>query len=263
MIKNFIRYLANIFVVTKKIVILHRFSIFLDEATPKELHKCLLAWRLFKREYGYLRSLKENQCVNANGEPIPWYTYPAIEQLRLWDFSDCDILEYGCGNSTKWWASRTKTITSIESSKLWYEIVLQNKPDNCRLILSEVDSNTIVPKQIEEYINVIDKLEFFNVIIIDGVDKLSARKRCTEKAISHLKSGGLLVVDNSDWLPNTCKFLRDVGFFEIDFSGLSPLNTYAETTSLFFKPDFDIRPIDNTHPGYATGGLKLNLDAEI
>ncbi|WP_431065182.1 hypothetical protein [Methylotuvimicrobium sp.] len=263
MIKNFIRYIVNIFDVSKKMLLLHRFSIFLDESTPEELHKNLLAWRLFKREYGYLRSLKENQCVNANGEPIPWYTYPAIEQLRLWDFNNCDVLEYGSGNSTKWWAARCKTVTSIENSKLWYETVLKNKPDNCQLILSEVDNDVIDQEQIERYIEVIDKLDMFDIIIVDGFSKAGTRKKCVEKALSHLNPGGLLIVDNADWLPKTCKLLRDAGFFEIDFSGLGPLNAHAETTSLFFKNDFKIRPISDKHPGYATGGLKLNYDLEV
>ncbi|MGD7037008.1 class I SAM-dependent methyltransferase [Methylotuvimicrobium buryatense] len=262
MIKNLIRYLANLSTILKKIYTLHRFSVFLDESTPRELHKSLLAWRLFKREYGYLRSLKENQCVDGNGNPIPWYTYPAIEQLRLWDFSDCDVLEYGCGNSTKWWAARSKSVTSIENSKLWYEIVSQNKPNNCQIILSEIDNDNVMPDQVEKYINVIDQLNQYDVIVIDGFSKLSTRKKCTEKALSHLKPDGLLIVDNSDWLPETCQILRDAGFFEIDFSGLSPLNAHAETTSLFFKSDFKIRPIADHHPGYATGGLKLNYDLE-
>lgn len=262
MIKNFIRYLTNISDVSKKISILHRYSVFLDEATPKELHKSLLAWRLFKRDYGYLRSLKENQCVDGNGNPIPWYTYPAIEQLRLWDFSDRDVLEYGCGNSTKWWAMHAKTVTSIESSKSWYETVSQNKPDNCHLLLSEVDNDNIYPEQIEKYIDVIDQLGHFDIIIIDGVSKLGTRTKCVEKSLKHLNPGGLLIVDNSDWLPQTCKLLRDAGFFEIDFSGLGPLNAHAETTSLFFKNNFKINPISDRHPGYATGGLELDYDLE-
>lgn len=262
MIKNLIRYIINIHDVLKKAIVLHRFSIFLDEASPQELHKSLLAWRLFKREYGYLRSLKENQCVNANGEPIPWYTYPAIEQLRLWDFKDCEVLEYGSGNSTKWWAARCKTVTSIENSKLWYETVLKNKPDNCQLILSEIDNDVVDPEQIENYIEVVDKLDMFDIIIVDGFSKAGTRKKCVEKALTHLKPGGLLIVDNADWLPKTCKLLRDAGFFEIDFSGLGPLNTHAETTSLFFKKDFKIHPITDKHPGYTIGGLKLNYDTE-
>lgn len=255
------RYIKNLPITLRKLLVLHRFSVFLDEATPDDLYKSLLAWRLFKREYGYLRSLKENQCVNAAGEPIPWYTYPAIEQLRLWDFKDCDILEYGSGNSTKWWAARAKTVTSIESSKLWYETVFKSKPDNCQMILSEVDSDVINPDQIQKYIEVIDNLGMYDIIIVDSFSKGGARKKCAEKALQHLKPGGLLIVDNSDWLPNTCKLLRNQGFLEIDFSGLGPLNSHAETTSLFFKKDFKIRPLSNDHPGYATGGLKLHKDS--
>jgi hypothetical protein len=39
------------------------------------------AWNVVGHALGYTRSLVEHQCVDASGAPIPWYTYPAIEQL--------------------------------------------------------------------------------------------------------------------------------------------------------------------------------------
>lgn len=108
-LKPVARYVRFMPTVLRKALVMHRHSLFLDEASPEELNTCLRAWRIFKREYGYLQSLINKQCLNRNSEPIPWYTYPAIEQLDKWDFSECDVLEYGSGNSTLWWARRART----------------------------------------------------------------------------------------------------------------------------------------------------------
>lgn len=260
MIKNTLRYLIHLPTVIQKLNVLHRYSVFFDEATPEQLEKSLQAWHLIKREYGFLKSLQENQCLDAHGQPIPWYSYPAIEQLSRWDFSDCDVLEYGCGNSTKWWAARAKSVTSIENQPAWFDKIQQNKPDNCALILAEVNDAAPEPEQIQNYIDKIDDLADFDVIIVDGVNHRGVRKKCVEKAIEHLRPGGLIIVDNADWLPATCRYLRENDFFEIDFTGLGPLNTYPETTSIFFNSGFRIKPASAIHPGYATGGLKFDSD---
>jgi len=116
--------------------------------------------------------------------------------------------------------------------------------------------------QIKNYVECIDPLGTFDVIIIDGVNKEGVRMKCARRALDHLKPGGLFIVDNSDWLPDTCKMIRDQGFIEMDFSGLGPLVVHAETSSFFFKPDIRIRPRTEIHPGFAIGGLKLNSDRQ-
>jgi len=258
-IARYIRYMPSII---KKLIICHRHSLLLDEATPSQLNQSLHAWGIFKRQQGYLRSLVENQCVDSHGNPIPWYNYPAIEQLSKWDFKECDILEYGSGNSTLWWMRRARSVTSIENSMEWCEYVSRQVTDNCRILLSTVDMDRDDETQIKNYVECIDPLGTFDVIIIDGVNKEGVRMKCARRALDHLKPGGLFIVDNSDWLPDTCKMIRDQGFIEMDFSGLGPLVVHAETSSFFFKPDIRIRPRTEIHPGFAIGGLKLNSDRQ-
>jgi hypothetical protein len=255
------RYIRHLPLILKKLSVCHKHSLLLDEATPEQLDLSLSAWRIFKREQGYLRSLVENKCVDSEGRPIPWYTYPAIEQLSTWDFMGCDVLEYGSGNSTLWWMGRAKSVTSIENSKEWYEYVSGQVSEKCTLLLSPVDMERDDQQQIDAYVACVNQLGKFDVIVIDGVDKTGVRKRCASQALSHLKPGGLFIVDNSDRLPETCKMMREAGFLEVDFSGLGPLNVYAETTSLFFRPDFQIKTRSDTHPGYSIGGLRRNSDS--
>ncbi len=262
LLMSFARYLRHAPVVMRKMRILHEFGVFLDEASPRDLERSLRAWRIFKREQGYLRSLIENKCVDKAGNPIPWYTYPAIEQLSKWDFSGCSVLEYGCGNSTLWWMERAAHVTSIESSLEWYEMVSSSLKGNCDLHLSSVDESkqAIDEREIDDYVNMVDDFGKFDVIIVDGVNQPGVRKRCAEKAIEHLKDGGLMIVDNTDWLPETCAMLRDAGFMEMDYAGLGPLNEYAETTSLFFWDSFMVKPLHEEHPGFSIGGLNRYHD---
>src|SRR5437870_895308 len=81
------------------------------------------AWRLFRIlnfQYGYLRSVAADTPLDADSEPRPWYTYPAIEYLKQIDFRRKAIFEYGCGHSTLFWATRAARVVSIEHNPAWY-----------------------------------------------------------------------------------------------------------------------------------------------
>lgn len=257
---SILRYIRNLPLVLKKLAVLHQHGVFFDEANPEQLNTSLRAWRIYKRGHGYLRSLIQGGCFDAEGNPIPWYTYSAIEQLSKWDFSQCDVLEYGCGNSTLWWAARARSVVSIESSPEWHNRVQSRLPGNCNLILSKTSAGDATAAELDAYCQVASELGQFDVIVIDGVNLPGIRRRCMEVALPHLRVGGLLIIDNSDWLPETCRQLRETGFMEIDFSGLGPLNDAAETTSLFFKSDLRIVPSNSIHPGPCIGGYDRNRD---
>jgi hypothetical protein len=114
----------------------------------------------FERQLGGARAAKLGIPIDGDGQPIPWYTYPAIEFLNQLDFSNSSIFEYGSGNSSKWWASRCKKLVSVESDKSWFEYLQSTKPDNQELILRSD------PK---EYIfEIKNRTCELDVIVIDG-----------------------------------------------------------------------------------------------
>lgn len=246
----------------RKVAILLKRGLFSRQTSPEQLSRVLDPWRIVAHSYGYARSITENQCVDGAGSPIPWYTYPAIEQLGKWDFSAKDVLEYGSGNSTLWWSRRARFVTSIESDEQWHDVVKRRMGDNVRLLLARVDQQLKPQHDLDRYVGAIDALGSFDVVIIDGEAMNHVRLQCASRALSHLRDGGLIIVDNSDFLPLTCRLLRDRGFFQIDFCGLVPLNDDASTTSLFFRPDFQILPLSSSHPGPAVGGPIQNWESE-
>lgn len=185
-------------------------------------------FRLLAVGHGQWRSIRERMAVDATGGAVPWYTYPAIEYLSSFDFRDCDVFEFGSGNSSSFWASRVRNVVSVESDKEWFEAIDRNKQPN-QSLLHRADASRYVSALAEQG-------RLFDVIVIDG----KWRDQCVQEAPRHLRAGGMIVLDNSDrMLEQECgTALREQGFIQVDFSGFGPINGYCWTTSVFMKtPD--------------------------
>ena len=75
---------------------------------------------MWQKEFAIERTINEKICIDRDGNPIPWYTYPAIEYLSQFDVTDKDVFEFGCGNSSLFWADRARLVTSIEDNPDWF-----------------------------------------------------------------------------------------------------------------------------------------------
>lgn len=174
---------------------------------------------------GPARADARGLCVDAEGDPIPWLTYPAIDFLGALDFSGAALLEFGCGASTLWWARRARSVVAVELDASWYGRMASLLPDHVELL--HVPDGGRYPRIAGEL------GRRFDVVVIDGAE----RHRCARESLPWLASDGLLVLDNSDWYPNTARWLREAGLVQIDFVGFGPLNTYPWATSLFARPE--------------------------
>lgn len=187
---------------------------------------------ILQREYGHFLSATLWSAVDKKGDPIPWFSYPAIEYLSQFDLSDKTVFEYGSGNSTIFWGKRTKKVISVEDDKNWF-----NKIKN-----QYFGKNVIFlycPEK-QAYVNSINNYKLsFDIIVIDG----SHRAECARIVIRKLKKGGMVIFDNADWDPKTAKFLREQRLIEVDMAGFSPINHRVSTTSLFLRRDFNFKPI--------------------
>ncbi len=175
--------------------------------------------------YGQWNSIRRHIAVDGKGSPIPWYTYPAIEYLNSFDFKHCDVFEFGSGNSSLYWSSRSKSVVSVEDNQDWHEIVNKMKCSNQTLIYRANEMG---------YIGALaEQKKNFDIIVIDGNHRLG----CTIEAIKMIKLDGMILLDNSDRVvEKECgKLLRGDGFIQMDFSGFGPINGYCWTTSLFLK----------------------------
>jgi len=182
----------------------------------------------FSMKTGQFRSCLTGKPVDASGKPVPWYTFPASQFLRSMDFSNDDVLEFGGGQSTLWWAGRARSVTTMEddpawaryvqeSTSAWSQVVVIAEPDLERQARAPLGSK-------------------FDVAIIDGGDRI----RCAETALKVLRPDGLIILDNSDgfWGPDgtypILDLLAEREYLRIDFFGYYSVGMTPGCTSLFF-----------------------------
>jgi hypothetical protein len=190
------------------------------------------------KDYGWLRSRKAGRSVDAQGEPIPWFTYPAIDFIRQLDLRELAVFEYGSGFSTIFWAKRAKKIVSTESDKEWFEEISSRVLPNTKLILESND--------VESYAKKITEQGMFDIIVIDGTGE--SRLRCSHLAPKYLNPKGFIILDNSDLWLKSAATLRNSDLIQVDFTGLAPLSRHWHTTSLFFSRQYSIQPLDDHQP---------------
>lgn len=181
------------------------------------------------KEDGWFRSFEEGASVNNDGDPIPWFTYPAYEFIKRRINKEMSVFEYGCGASTLWWASEVKLVVSCEHDKQWYENIHSKIPENVNLIYAELEYGGDYSKKISEY------ERNFDVLVIDGRDRVN----CALNSLQALKLEGVIIWDNSDReeYREGYDFLRINGFKKLEFVGLTPIVSFKTETGIFYRPN--------------------------
>lgn len=197
--------------------------------------------------YGHPASQRLGKPVDSDGQPIPWFTYPAIQFLDQLDLSRKAVFEWGSGNSSRYFAPRCASISSVESSPDWHAGLEKDLQPNQRLALKTGD----------DYVNhILETDTHYDVVVIDG----DLRVRCAEVATQRLNPDGLVIVDNADWFAPACEKLRNAGLIQVDFHGFGPVNEYTWCTSLFFTRGYSFSPLADRQPSASIGGLEKNPD---
>ncbi len=203
--------------------------------------------------YGYFKSRELSMSVDADGDPIPWYTYPAIEYLSSLDFRECSVFEFGSGSSSIWWAKRAKEVYSVENKPEYFEKLQNAKLDNNKIFFRENS---------ESYSEcIVEQGKVFDIIIIDG----KRRFECLEKSLDCLSDKGMLIFDNSDrclifnHYKRALQRLNQEDFIQVDFKGFTPINTYTSVTSIFFKRNFNMSNKDPMQASKAIGSYHMKF----
>ena len=201
---------------------------------------------IFRQAYGFVAATDQGAAQDNQGEYLPLYTYPAIEYLVQFDFSQKRVFEFGAGVSTMFWMKRAKSVLSIESDLSWFNKVKSQVTDNVTLRHVTGDAYPFTINQAEGV---------FDVIIVDGA---GYRYDCAQQALAKLAPGGLIVLDNADWHHHTAAMLKASGLLQIDMSGFKPCESHTSTTSLFLDRQFDFPTIKNRQPDFAMGAKRLH-----
>ena len=154
---------------------------------------------MWREEFAIERSIDEKVCLDRDGNPIPWYTYPAIEYLSQFDYRDKKIFEYGCGFSSLFWARRAQKVVSIEDNPSWFDKWWQE--------FNEANLDIRWRDEGEIYENaVFEDNEKYDVIIVDG----KRRTQCAEAAVKAVADGGMIILDDSDRINTSEEYIKAV-----------------------------------------------------
>lgn len=188
---------------------------------------------------GFTRSAHTRMSVLGDDTPIPMMSYGLVEYWMGLDLSGWDILEVGGGQSTRFWLERARSVRTIEHDATW----LPTDHPNFTPILIAADG---YPEAIRAQPGP------FDLVILDCA---ANRYACALPCADQLRPGGAVILDNSDWHPNTAALLRDRDLIQIDFPDFRPQHATRATASLFLHRDFRPVPFGPTLPRPALGGL--------
>ena len=197
-------------------------------AKPNRL-KALLSYghKGYLDSIGWFTAFDRKQAVDGKGKALPWVTYSFIDFIRERITKTQHIFEYGSGSSTIFYAERAGKVTSVEHDKGWFDKVKGTSPANAEMIFCELHRDG-------EYARKAMLLnKKFDIIIVDGRDRVN----CCKYSLEALSPDGVIILDDSErkvYQPARV-LLKENGFKEISFSGISPGLFYEKATSVFYK----------------------------
>jgi predicted O-methyltransferase YrrM len=125
--------------------------------------------------------------VTGTRPQVPWICYDAIAELDRLLKPEMHVLEFGSGMSTLWFAERVASVISVDDSAEWIAFQEQGIRDRgiSNVTLVHAGSKAAYTRPADGP---------FDFILIDGL----YRDTCAKEALSLIKPGGLVYLDNSD-----------------------------------------------------------------
>jgi hypothetical protein len=204
----------------------------------------LKSWRYFPKWFSSFRPGR-----SLIGEAKPWIPFEAANWLEHYLNRNTKVFEWGSGGSTIFLSERAGQVFSIEHDKKWHTLVskalAQRGITNCSYQLHEpkpiagTSSEPSAPSGIDElqssrfiyddyypgttldeYVRAINVHpdHSFDLVLVDG----RVRTECIQHAIPKIKSGGYLMLDNSNNV-DTAEIVRQLQFYpHTEFRGIAP-----------------------------------------
>jgi len=171
----------------------------------------------------------------------PMLSAPFLDWFDSYDFSDFNLVEFGSGNSTNYFAEKVEDVVSFETDINFYNNFKSGLFEN-------VDYRFIQKYDLE---NKVPDIEINDKTIV-FIDSASNRFLLT-KNIFKIKFPNILILDNSHDYKNTCKFIYNQGYSEIPFWGLRFNEVEESCTSVFIKNGFNM--IEKNYDYYSVGSI--------
>jgi predicted O-methyltransferase YrrM len=183
--------------------------------------------------------MQDNDLVygrKALKEGIPWITPGSFQVIESLVQPTWDVFEWGAGGSTCYWANKCNGIISVEHNPEWVtrvsKMLMERELHALLLPVRKGPGNTFhnYADAILRYSN-----ESFDLVMVDG--EASCRGRCLLNAMPKVRPGGILLLDNSNWLKK--KFDPNVwtreDYIERDLEWVGQDGTFNWWTSIMRK----------------------------
>ncbi len=183
--------------------------------------------RSYLRTTGYLRSVREGRPCRADGTPLPWMNYDVIGFLEQRLRREHTLFEFGSGHSTRFFANRVGSVTSVESNPDWHALISRELPTNARVILCQ-------PFSAARYVATLaEQNRRFDVIVVDAEE----REACLEVVWQYLTPGGVILLDDAarPRYASAIERLLGRGFRFLSFEGLKPGGLRGYRTTIFYR----------------------------
>jgi predicted O-methyltransferase YrrM len=223
---------------------LDRSAVLLRRLLPKKVWQPIRAYMTgivtpfrFSSVTGHWKSSISMSSVARDGNPVPWYTYPAIDFLAARDFHDRNVLEFGGGQSTVWWGARARSVLTIEEDAEWVSRINSHVGGNVRLhhVPRDIEARSL--RQITALIAA-HPVQKFDIVVVDG----HLRRWLASMAFDYLAPDGAIIVDNAE-RHGFYEQIRHRNCRRIDFLGFAPGVSRRHCTSIVFVEDcFLLRP---------------------
>jgi hypothetical protein len=199
----------------------------------------LLGPLVFSVAGGHFRSAVTSRPVDAFGNALPWYTYPAVDFLSVLDLKQARVAEFGSGQSTVWWAGRAKEVLAIESNPDWFHEVGDKTSRLPNVDLKLVSS----PADAQQHL----RPGYYDIVIVDDSSGMYpvGRQLNAQAAFQAVKPTGLVIIDNADTgfgEPGAFPIIETANaetWLRVDFFGHVPGAMKRSCTSLFFRPEVE------------------------
>jgi hypothetical protein len=197
------------------------------------------------------------RCLQPGITPLnrelPWISFAAIRFLQGYIRSYMHVFEYGSGGSTLFFARHAQEVISVEHDKIWGQALMRELsryrytnyqirciPADSRLTHTEGNLSNPLDYLSSDgciyynyAISITDYPEnSFDIILIDG----RARPSCFMLALARVKTGGIIVWDNTDrqhYFP--AMRLAGKNFIMKDFPGSTCCAPFFTRTSIWIR----------------------------
>lgn len=128
----------------------------------------------------------------------PWIATRAVHELDRLIQPDWNVLEFGSGRSTAWYAARAGSVISLEHEPTWHQYV---KTQLRKAGRSNVELRLVPLTDFHREATGLPD-DAFDLVVVDcndvGDPDTTGRVGIVAQAMSKIKRGGYLVLDNSD-----------------------------------------------------------------